>query len=382
MDLILAALCSILGIEIVFRKLYDKISSTKHHGETYYSWSFVSPQGIPISNLKGDLKLSIHPFTVYSNAPNQKTDQFSINANGIRTNGGIDPDNIPPSQRRILILGGSTAFGTGLNSNTETYAAHISRILKNVCVLNAGVIGFISGQELVQLITDLVVYNPHLVITLDGFNDLFIQLRKAKDWPGKGANEFEGLISRLVALYKIETSMFYGFLHCFRGIYSFLLTIYRIIKNVSGIILGKTLKTYIQSYMPFISVKEEMKESNLMTFEDIVEEYTSNLAKITRIGKGFGFKHLAVMQPALLSDRENFTPNGRFHFSKEQINLYESFLESAMKRLQELNVEHYCAHYDFKTNHSLFLDDIHLTSKGFNKLAFTTVNILKQKEMI
>lgn len=382
MNLFIGSLIFLLLIELLLRRLYDKLSAKRHHGPTHYSWSFVTPKGEAISPLEGDLKLSLNPFTVYSNAPHQKNTKFSTNERGIRVDSEISLKSLPARQKRVLILGGSTAFGTGLNSNDDTFAAHLSGMIEDVIVLNGGVIGFVSGQEAAQLANDLIDYNPNLIITLDGFNDLFIQLGKSKNWPGPGANEFDGLVYRLVELYRIRKSMFHGFLNLFRGICSFLQTLYRNFKSLAGMILGRRLRTSLKFHFPFSSKAEDNKESNGMTLDEISEQYALNLSKITRMGNGFGYRHLAILQPALVSERDRYEPNGRFHFSREQIEKYEIFLEKTIKRLEELNVEYYCAHYDFKTRNALFLDDIHLTSEGCKELATATMMILKQKGMI
>ena len=40
-------------------------------------------------------------------------------------------------------------------------------------VINAGVGGFYSGQELTYIVTELVDYHPNIIIAFDGWNDLF-----------------------------------------------------------------------------------------------------------------------------------------------------------------------------------------------------------------
>ncbi|MGA1840852.1 MAG: SGNH/GDSL hydrolase family protein [bacterium] len=382
MYLFLGSLIFLLLMELLLRRIYDRISAIKHHGPTHYSWSFVTPTGEAISPLEGDLKLSLNPFTVYSNAPYQKSSKFSTNERGIRADSGIFMKNLPPGQKRILILGGSTAFGTGLNSNDDTFAAHLSGMIEDVIVLNGGTIGYVSGQEVAQLANDLIDYNPSLLITLDGFNDLFIQLGKSKNWPGPGANEFDGLVHKLIELHRIRKSMVNGFLNLFRGIHSFLKTVYRTFKCLAGMILGRRSRTFLKARFSSLSRTKDSKELNVMTLDEISERYALNLSKITRMGNGFGYRHLAILQPALVSEREHYEPNGRFHFSRGQIEKYELFLKKTIKRLEELNVDYYCAHNDFKTRHTLFLDDIHLTSEGYKELATAAMTILKQRGMI
>ncbi|MBS0169536.1 MAG: hypothetical protein JSR62_04215 [Nitrospira sp.] len=67
-------------------------------------------------------------------------------------------------------MGGSTAFGTGLESDRESVASQLAQLL-NVEVINAAVIGHGSGQELAYLLSELVNLQPDVVIALDGWND-------------------------------------------------------------------------------------------------------------------------------------------------------------------------------------------------------------------
>jgi hypothetical protein len=50
------------------------------------------------------------------------------------------------ARKRIMLLGGSTAFGTGLNSDAERFGNRLGELL-NVEVLNAAAIGYGSGQS-------------------------------------------------------------------------------------------------------------------------------------------------------------------------------------------------------------------------------------------
>ena len=57
--------------------------------------------------------------------------------------------------------------------------------MKSHRVLNAGVVGFLSGQELTYLVTQLIDYRPAIVIAYDGWNDLFDTINA----PQRSANE-------------------------------------------------------------------------------------------------------------------------------------------------------------------------------------------------
>ncbi len=133
----------------------------------YYSFALHLSDGQLAGGWPALHKLRLHPGLVYDNFPGQDTPYFSIGADGFRGTGR-------PAQagaKRIVLLGGSTAFGTGLASDAETFAAHLERLLPGTAVTNAAVIGHASGQELVRLVTELVDLEPRLVVAVDGLND-------------------------------------------------------------------------------------------------------------------------------------------------------------------------------------------------------------------
>ncbi len=96
---------------------------------------------------------------------------YRINSYGLR-----GPE-IPPKsgKTRILFLGDSYAFGLGVNEE-ETIPSHLERILisegKKVEVLNAGVPGYHTGQEIAFLKTDGLALSPDMVLLLFYLNDI------------------------------------------------------------------------------------------------------------------------------------------------------------------------------------------------------------------
>ena len=119
-------------------------------------------------------------FKVYSNIPNSnKFNIYKVDKNGFvltSLNQNIQlvkKNNI----KRVIILGGSTAEGHGASGVEDTFAYLLNSKLKNIKnnfeVINAGVGGFTSGNQISYLIIDLLRYQPDYLITLDGFNDIW-----------------------------------------------------------------------------------------------------------------------------------------------------------------------------------------------------------------
>lgn len=92
---------------------------------------------------------------------------------------GTVPRVKPEGEFRIAVIGGSTVVGVGVDAPEQTMVARLEQqILANwnrpdlkPRVINAGVGGFFSPQELIRLDLDVWSYSPDLVVIFDGYND-------------------------------------------------------------------------------------------------------------------------------------------------------------------------------------------------------------------
>lgn len=146
-----------------------------------YSLVFVDHLGRRLSEKDGGLKLALDPHAFYRNAPDQKTSRFSIDSHGYR--GGFDERDRRP---RILVVGGSAAFGFGLDSDEQVFTARLGRRQPDWQVVNAAVVGHLSGQELSELVHRGDAVKPTAVVAYDGWNDLYVPLLAATRFPAAG----------------------------------------------------------------------------------------------------------------------------------------------------------------------------------------------------
>jgi lysophospholipase L1-like esterase len=77
----------------------------------------------------------------------------------------------PPGVRRVLLLGDSFAYGIGV-ADDETFAARLERLLPGVEVINTGVNGYGTAQELLLLRDEGVALAPDLVVLVFFWNDV------------------------------------------------------------------------------------------------------------------------------------------------------------------------------------------------------------------
>jgi lysophospholipase L1-like esterase len=146
-----------------------------------YLLSFYNRNGERIGEAGGLLKLITDPFTIYMNYPNQKSYSYSINKYGFREGYESKKPNT------AMVVGASAAFGFALDSNDKTFASKVSRYSEKYNVINSAVVGFLSGQELSQIVHYLDGFNPSIYIVFDGWNDIFDPYAFAKNWPVRSA---------------------------------------------------------------------------------------------------------------------------------------------------------------------------------------------------
>jgi hypothetical protein len=127
----------------------------------------VDSRGRRLSEVPGDVAIVLNPFTGYRNAPHQATSRVTTDENGFR--GGIPAGDRPLA----MVVGGSAAFGFGLESDKDTFASVLNQLQSGYRVVNTGATGFLSGQELSLMVHKLDDFRPKLYIVFDGWNDLF-----------------------------------------------------------------------------------------------------------------------------------------------------------------------------------------------------------------
>jgi lysophospholipase L1-like esterase len=166
---------TLLIIEVALRFFYVPSHPGGGPAEPDYSYELITTDGTLLTK-PGCLKFVLHPYLQHKNAPNQHNRLFNINSLGLR--GREVQREKSPSTFRIIMLGGSGTFGYAAGGDRTTIPAVLERRINSAGgekteVLNAGVIAFISGQDLVYLETELIDLNPDLVIAYDGYNDFF-----------------------------------------------------------------------------------------------------------------------------------------------------------------------------------------------------------------
>jgi len=123
------------------------------------------------------------PYLLYKLKPGLQTPNARTNRYGLR---GPEIDELPgPNVHRILLLGGSVAWGYSARNDDETISEALERYLnahrerspalagKTVEVLNGAVPGYVAWQEALAYSIHYRKLDPQLIVTLDGANDYY-----------------------------------------------------------------------------------------------------------------------------------------------------------------------------------------------------------------
>tara|TARA_Y100000590_G_scaffold23573_1_gene26985 strand:+ start:4896 stop:6449 length:1554 start_codon:yes stop_codon:yes gene_type:complete len=108
--------------------------------------------------------------------PNQESQSITINSLGFR--GDEFSAEKSDSTYRIFMLGGSTMFGHGSTSDQTTIPGYLQEFFQNnyeennIEIINSGIQGADSFDELNLIKTRLLDYSPNVIVIYDGWNDL------------------------------------------------------------------------------------------------------------------------------------------------------------------------------------------------------------------
>jgi hypothetical protein len=148
----------ILLLEIILRNF---------HPQKYIVYRKNSPKLLEFDNELG-LKNNINTEGYYVTGEGDSIAYVKINKNGLRD---IDYDYEKKKNiSRVLVLGDSFVWGYGVNQN-EVFTEIIERKLKNIEIINAGVPGYSTDQELIWFQDEGLKYKPDLTILVISPND-------------------------------------------------------------------------------------------------------------------------------------------------------------------------------------------------------------------
>jgi len=327
--------------------------------QPFYWWSFHTPDGRRVGSQRGILELMIHPTAVYTNRPGQETAHFRINSLGLR--GDEVPDRVP-GRSRIILVGGSAAFGTGLRSDADTFAQQLERLLGATNVINAAVIGHRSGQEASYLATELVDLEPDLVVALDGYNDFAAILERRRPW--FDMNGPEQMAERLRLLNRL--------------VYADLGTRLASLPAALFPHASARLATLLDGAGAGKGGRPSLDE--LLGLEAVSNGYADNMRKLDRVAGAFGSAFLCALQPS----RQTFAAptlaapgDPRFGSS------YAEFRRRVKEKLDIWGVAYLDLNEDGEgLRGEMFMDSLHLNAAGQGVMAEIVAAEIARRDLL
>ncbi len=299
-----------------------------------YELSFVDRHGRFVSKLRGPLRMMLDPFLVYVTAPSQRTKSYVIDAEGFR---GERQNRGRPL---LVVLGGSAAFGQGAPSDEDTLPAQLAALDPRFDVVNAGVVGYLSGQELGFMVHRADALHPAAYVAFDGWNEIYgsyLELLRVRPNDFGFNSTFFVLEERLHDLAKRE-----------------------------GLIAE-----------PEPPVTETPPAADRDYFLRVAAAYHENLARMSAFAKSRGARFLVAFQPevgskpvrsaheqAALDEWDRKTGYVQKHFTDRY-----AVLE---KRTEKFCAEHGIDFVDLNANQpddELFVDPVHMNRAGYARAA-------------
>lgn len=218
----------------------------------------------------------------------------------------------PPGVYRIMVIGGSTVLGQGARTPAENLPARLHRELgrrhPRVEVVNAGVGGYVSGQELARALAELLPYAPDVLVLYDGWNDqyfldvLFRQLPAAVANGLKAPTHYE-LEARLARSYTVL-----GSLMTFLGVVRT-----RVVVALSRIavlsLVGAGARAATGALMPAPPAGPALAASTSAS----AQVYARNVRSLIGAMVQNGVKVAVFLQPIMGVDNKPLTPEERTH---------------------------------------------------------------------
>jgi len=274
---------------------------------------------------------------------------------------------------RIIMLGGSTVFnGVPLS---KSIPGELEQVFHNngfskVKVYNWGVVSFNSGQELSLLVHSVADFNPDLVITYDGANDIYHSyvFEPRPGYPYNWQTYETGLnmirngprLNQVVNLLLIKSSLIAS-------------------------VFGESLKTRIVESQGKLTLPSQAPDD--LSYKT-TQTYINNLNKMCNFSKGNSFKLAVILQPIILF-KSPLVGNEKNLLGTEAIQSYvkQSYqiIEKDFKSLSENPMyNNQCFFYDSSKifsdyNQETYWDFVHTDNDGNKYIATQIYNSIKNQ---
>ncbi|HZR80984.1 MAG TPA: SGNH/GDSL hydrolase family protein [Candidatus Binatia bacterium] len=339
-----AAVAAVLAVELAL-ELVDARERDRAAARVAptYSRALFTSGGDRISPDDGILRLRLTPFRGVAAEPGLVGPPLTTSSLGFR---GSEIGPKRPDRFRVLLSGGSTAFGSGLASDDSTLAVQLERRLPSVEVIDVALDAYTSGHELATLVFAGMDLAPDAVVSLGGWND-FYQLRVGHDVP-----EYEEQIERQLV---------------------------RSARAADPNVLRRWPWGAIETFLPAIARRLGVRDSIAPRGGDATlvpdpdrsaAAYVANVSRMARISAAMGAGFLVVIQPDRCEMDARIGAAERDGCLRAFSERYTRFRELATSALRDAGVRVVdLGDGEAELPATLFTDPVHLTAEGYRRLA-------------
>ena len=264
---------------------------------------------------------------------------------------------------RIAILGGSGAAGYGASHDDMTFHRVLETTFNSTFdqfrteVINAAIPSYVSSQELVLLVTEVVDFDPDVIVVIDGVNDIGTSL-DPNDQP----------VGYPQGWYKVTN----GWSNYIDGA-----IVHRFVNKLRivsyGYRLANRFSTTVNDLQRLIAQTDEKAMANKPTLPKkvnslpldyaAIEKYENNLSKMVRFATSYNIKTILIVQPISLEHRS-------FNSSYE---LWDSGIKAIFQAMSRVAQQHNVSAFDYSNIFQIefgdeaknyFSDWVHLNDSG------------------
>ena len=279
------------------------------------------------------------------------------------------------------MLGGSSIFGWDVLEESLTIPRLIENMDERLEVINAGVLGYSSAQELGLYIEDIYELRPDIVICYNFWNDIFFSLQAGEEYLGVN-NIYNGIEILLREYYIADTRPIPGLMLFARNLF--------FKTNI-----GKGRQVYLKD----VNILHELDRVNNELKTDFsnpriaasIKLYQKNMKIFSNILSADGIKFIVILQPEL-NRKKKITkqewdsqrmslPNYQEYFAP----IYAHALPVAEKYFEQENILYLNMNEEeeFISNETtLFIDFVHNNTEGNKIIASIIYRYLLDNKLI